>query len=109
MAENDPEEQQKRVRYTDILANALMLQNVADLTEALQKLEQRGYPVHPEDVAHLSPYLTEHLQRFGDYVLKLRPVALLPNERDASSEPLSENDGALEEMSPTGCATRLHS
>jgi len=35
MAENDPEEQQKRVRYTDIIANALMLQNVADLTEAL--------------------------------------------------------------------------
>ena len=33
-AENDPEEQQKRVRYTDILANALMVQNVADLTKA---------------------------------------------------------------------------
>ncbi len=31
MAENDPEEQQRRVRYTDIVANALMLQNVADM------------------------------------------------------------------------------
>ena len=99
MAENDPEEQQKRVRYTDILTNALMLQNVADLTEAVQKLEKRGYPVHPEDVVHLSPYLTEHLQRFGNYVLKLRPVARLSNEQDASSELLSENDGASEEMS----------
>ncbi len=35
MAENDPEEMQKRVRYTDIIANALMVQNVADLTKAL--------------------------------------------------------------------------
>ncbi len=41
MEENDPEEQQKRVCYTDIIANALMLQNVADLTEALQKLGDR--------------------------------------------------------------------
>src|SRR5947209_1722827 len=65
MAENDPDEQQKRVRYTDIVANSLMLQNVADLTDALEKLKQRGYPVQPEDVAHLSAYMTEHLQRFG--------------------------------------------
>ncbi len=99
MAENDPEEQQKRVRYTDILANALMLQNVSDLTEALQKLEQSGYPVNPDDVAHLSPYLTRHIQRFGDYVLKLRPVAPLPNEERASPELLSESGVTEEEMS----------
>ena len=64
MAENDPEEQQKRVRYTDIVANALMLQNVADVTDALEHLKQRGYPVQSEDVAHLSAYMTEHLQRY---------------------------------------------
>ncbi len=80
MAENDPEEQQKLVRYTDIIANALMLQNVADLTEALEQLKQRGYPVQSEDVAHLSVYMTEHLQRFGDYTLKLRPVAPLSHQ-----------------------------
>jgi hypothetical protein len=34
-----------------------MLQNVADLTEALEKLKQSGYPINEEDVAHLSPYL----------------------------------------------------
>jgi len=44
MTENDPEEMQKRVRYTDIIANALMVQNVADLTKALETLEQRGKP-----------------------------------------------------------------
>src|SRR5439155_9356933 len=50
MAENDPEEQQKRVRYTDIIANALMLQNVVDLTDALEKFKQCGYTVQSEDV-----------------------------------------------------------
>jgi TnpA family transposase len=57
MAENDPEDQQKLIRYTDIIANALMLQNVADLTEALEQLKQQGYPVQSEDVAHLSVYI----------------------------------------------------
>lgn len=59
LAENDPEEMQKHVRYTDIVANALMLQHVADLMEALEKLEQRGYPVKSEDVARLSAYMHE--------------------------------------------------
>jgi hypothetical protein len=57
-----------------------MLQNVADLTEALEQLKQRGYPVQSEDVAHLSVYITEHLQRFGEYTLKLRPVAPLSRQ-----------------------------
>ena len=99
MAENDPEEQQKLVRYTDIVANALMVQNVADLTGALEKLEQRGYPIKSEDIEHLSAYMTEHLQRFGDYTFKLRPVAPLSNEEGVSPEALSEDDGASEEMS----------
>jgi hypothetical protein len=59
-AETDPEEQQKRARSPDMLANALMLQHVSDLTEAWQKLEQSGYPINPENVVHLSPHLTRH-------------------------------------------------
>jgi hypothetical protein len=74
-----------RIRYTDILANALMVQNVADLTKALEILEQRGYPIKSEDVEHLSAYMTEHLQRFGDYTLKMRSVAPLPNEEELSA------------------------
>ena len=85
MTENDPEEMQKLVRYTDIIANALMVQNVADLTKALENLEQCGYPIKSEDVEHLSAYMTEHLQRFGDYTLKMRPVAPLPNEEEVSA------------------------
>lgn len=81
---------QKLVRYTDIIANALTVQNVADLTKALETLEQRGYPIKSEDVKHLSAYITEHLQRFGDYTLKMRPVVPLPNEEERLPETLSE-------------------
>jgi hypothetical protein len=52
-----------------------------------------------EDVARLSAYMTEHLQRFGDYTLKLRPVVPLPNQKDALPEALSENREDSEEMS----------
>jgi len=99
MAENDPEEQQKLVRYTDIIANALMLQNVADLTEALEHLKQRGYPIQSEDVAHLSAYMTEHLQRFGEYTLRLRPLAPLFAEEGAFPKGLSDDEKASEEKS----------
>jgi TnpA family transposase len=99
MAENNPEEQQKRIRYTDIIANALMLQNVADLTEALEQLKQRGYPVQPEDVAHLSVYMTEHLQRFGEYTLKLRPIAPLSDQEKTFTDSHAEQSEDSEEIS----------
>jgi hypothetical protein len=77
----------------------LMLQNVEDLTDALEQLKQRGYPVQPEDVTHLSAYVNEHLQRFGEYTLKLRPVAPLSDQEKTFSDPLSEQSGDAEEMS----------
>jgi hypothetical protein len=33
IAENDPDEQQKRIRYNDLLASAVILQNVIDMTK----------------------------------------------------------------------------
>ena len=76
-----------------------MLQNVADLTNALETLKQRGYPVKPEDVAHLSAYMTQHLQRFGDYTLKIRPIAPRTHEEEILRTLPSENDGPPEELS----------
>jgi hypothetical protein len=76
-----------------------MLQNVADLTDALEKLRQRSYPVQSEDVAHLSVYMTEHLQRFGEYTLKLRPVAPLSDQEKTFSNSPPEQSEDTEEMS----------
>ena len=64
----------KRLKFNQILADALVLQNAADMTIALRSLADEGYPLRREDVAQLSPYLTEHVKRFGDYLVDLETV-----------------------------------
>lgn len=72
--DHDPEEHEKRLKFNQLLANSLILQNAVDLTEVLRTLVREGYPVRREDVALLSPYLTSHIKRFGDYVVDLETI-----------------------------------
>jgi len=76
----DPVEQEKRIKYRDLVANAVMLHNVVDMTRVLRDLQQEGICVTPEIVSRLSPYLTEHIKRFGQYLLDMatRPEPLQP-------------------------------
>jgi TnpA family transposase len=76
----DPVEQEKRIKYRDLVANAVMLHNVVDMTNVLRELQQEGIYVTPEIVRHLSPYLTEHIKRFGQYFLDMatQPEPLQP-------------------------------
>jgi TnpA family transposase len=67
------EEQEKRLKYNHLVANAVAIQNVVDLTRAVRSLLQERYPVHRENLAALSPYQTGHLKRFGDYTLSVQP------------------------------------
>lgn len=67
----DPVEQEKRIKYRDLVANVVMLQNVVDMTNVLHDLQRDGVLITPELVAGLSPYLTEHLKRFGHYSLDM--------------------------------------
>jgi Tn3 transposase DDE domain len=48
-----------------------MLSNVADTTEALASMAADGQPVTKSLVAYLSPYMREHIRRFGQYVLDM--------------------------------------
>lgn len=67
----DPVQQLKQNQYISLIANAVMLHNVADLTTALNQLTREKETVTPEFVKHLSPYITKHIKRFGLYVLDL--------------------------------------
>jgi TnpA family transposase len=71
IAENDPEEQEKRIKYNDLVANAVIFQNVIDISAVLQQLIKEGYKLKVEDVSSISPYLTSHIKRFGDYFIDL--------------------------------------
>ncbi len=74
IAHNDPEEQEKIIKYNDLIANAVIFHNVVDLTEILRSLKREGYLLTREDVAALSPYLTSHIKRFGDYLVDLEAI-----------------------------------
>jgi len=78
----DPVEQEKRIKYRDLVANAVMLHNVVNMTRVLRDLQQEGICVTPEIVSRLSPYLTEHIKRFGQYLLDMatppEPLQPLP-------------------------------
>jgi len=70
IAENDPDEQQKHIRYNDLLASAVILQNVLDTTKIVEDLRREGWTITEEDLSFLSPYLRQ-VKRFGEYVLDL--------------------------------------
>ncbi len=67
----DPVEQEKQLKYASLVANAVMLSNVADLTEVLASMAKDGHPVTPALVACTSPYTREHIRRFGRFALLL--------------------------------------
>ncbi len=69
LAENNRDEQRKLIKYYHLVANCLIFHNVYSLTCVLNKLAAEGYEIEDEAVARLSPYLTEHVNRFGNYKL----------------------------------------
>lgn len=74
IADNDPEEQEKVIKYNDLVANAVIFHNVVDQTRILRELKEEGFPVTREDIATLSPYVTSHIKRFGDYIIDAEAV-----------------------------------
>ncbi len=67
IGENDPVEQEKAIKYNDMVANAVVFYNVVEQTRIIKKLIRDGWKIRKEDVAVLSPYVTIHVKRFGDY------------------------------------------
>lgn len=72
ITENDANEQQKRIRYIDLVASAVILQNTVDMMRVLQELNATSDPMSIADAEFLSPYGTNGIKRFGDYHLDLK-------------------------------------
>ncbi|MGW7329927.1 Tn3 family transposase [Streptomyces sp. NPDC054840] len=65
---NDPVEQEKDVKFASLLANLVIFHNtldIGDVVSAIYRLRARSFG--PLDLAQISPYLTEHIMRFGEY------------------------------------------
>jgi len=74
-----PEESEKRVKYTSLLANAVVLNNTLEMSAVLKELAHEGYVFTKNELAMLSPYQTQHIKRFGNYVIDLET---LPQSHD---------------------------
>ena len=72
----DPVEQEEQLTYASLVANAIMLSNVVDMTEALAAMAEDGQAVSPGLVARLSPYMRGHIRRFGQCVLDMDVLPL---------------------------------
>lgn len=63
----DPVEQSKQIKYTDLVANAIMLHNVVDLTGVQNDMAAEGMKPSKELVVGLSPFIRDQIRRFGRY------------------------------------------
>jgi TnpA family transposase len=75
---NNRAEQRKYIKYNHLLANAVILVNTVVITKILSELSKEGYVMHAEAIAALSPYITQHIIRFGRFTLDRtrRPLPL---------------------------------
>jgi len=58
--------------------------NAVDITQVLNDLDREQYVITPQTLATLSPYVTKHLQHFGDFLIDMDTLPYLP-----SLEPIS--------------------
>ncbi|AZQ65633.1 hypothetical protein EI427_25700 (plasmid) [Flammeovirga pectinis] len=65
----DPIEQEKRVKYTILLANIIMAHNIIDLTRVINELKEDGLTITDEMIERLNPYMREHIRIYGEFVL----------------------------------------
>ncbi|MFP1626334.1 Tn3 family transposase [Streptomyces sp. 5K101] len=94
IADNDPVEQEKAMKFNSLLTNAVIFHNALDIAEIVRQLLEEGWEIDPEDLAHISPYLTEHIKRFGEYStheLGIEPEAYDP-KLDVDFTPLRDPD-----------------
>jgi len=80
IAGTDPDEQEKVIKFATLLANCVIFRTVVDMTAVIRSLIAEGWTITAEDLAILSPYLTAHIQRFGEATDE---VTLAPGAYDA--------------------------
>jgi Tn3 transposase DDE domain len=51
------------------------------LSDVLLQLKKEEFFWEPEDLAALSPYLTSHIKRFGDYLIDLDNIPAVLEEQ----------------------------
>ena len=75
IAENVRDEQRKIVNYYHLVTNLVILHTLVTMSDAIRKMVEDGHSIDQEAPACLSPYQTDHINRFGEYELRTGQVA----------------------------------
>ncbi|MER6809918.1 Tn3 family transposase [Spirillospora sp. NPDC000708] len=78
---NDPDHQEKVVKFNELIANCVIHSNACDITDAANALAAEGHPVDTDDLATVSPYITHTSRWFGNWTLNLTPPDQAPTTR----------------------------
>lgn len=81
IAANDPAEQEKILKFSTLLTNAVIFHTTVDMMTVIRERIAEGWQITPEDLAVLSPYVTARIQRFGVYATD--EIALTPEPFNA--------------------------
>ncbi|MDF2711185.1 MAG: transposase, partial [Nonomuraea muscovyensis] len=55
---NDPDHQEKVIKFNELLANCVMYSTALDITDSANEIAAEGQPVDLDDLATVSPYIT---------------------------------------------------
>ncbi|MDP9843425.1 hypothetical protein J2853_002636 [Streptosporangium lutulentum] len=78
---NDPDYQEKIIKFNELLANCVIYSTAQDITDAANAIAADGHPVDLDDLATISPHITHVIRRFGNRILNLTPPAANPTTR----------------------------
>ncbi|MXQ67234.1 Tn3 family transposase [Actinomadura rayongensis] len=78
---NDPDYQEKVIKFNELLANCVIYSTACDITDAANAVAAEGESVDVDDLATISPYITHTVRRFGNWILNLTPPAAAPSTR----------------------------
>ena len=67
LADNDPEEQEKLIKFNTLLANLVVFHNALDISDIVRQLVAEGWQITADRARPRSPYLRAHISRFGAY------------------------------------------
>jgi TnpA family transposase len=76
--ENVRDEQRKIIKYNQLASNCLIFYKTCMLTHIIEDLISEGYIIEDATLSSLSPFLTNHINRFGKYKLDLerKPIEI---------------------------------
>lgn len=68
---NDREDQKKSIKFNQLVSNLIILHNADAMTKAINQLKAENFHISNEIKEALSPYRTEHINRFGVYQINI--------------------------------------